>query len=111
MKLPNRVFVDTSFFKALIDERDDFYQDAISISSRFKKNLASAVKLRKLIFGIEGQTEVVRVLAKDEAEAWRWFLNPWKGSFLNSHNRDSAVKNPDNQAGPKNNGENKRNIG
>lgn len=96
------VFVDTSFLKALIDERDDFYSQAISVSEklaenncllittnfvldesytllRVRKNLASAKKLRELMFNPLNRTKIIRVTSIDEAEAWEMFLKPWRG--------------------------------
>ena len=101
MKL-NSIFVDTSFFKAFLDPEDDFNRDALMILKRLavdnplfvttnfildesytllrvRKNLDFAIKLREFIYKDLKGSKVVIVSPEDEAEAWKWFLNPWKG--------------------------------
>lgn len=96
------VFVDTSFFKALLDHRDDFYKEASAISFVLEKNqtklittnyildesytllrvrrgLEMAKKLRELVFSGDRGVQVVRVQAGDEAKGWILFLNNWSG--------------------------------
>lgn len=96
------VFVDTSFFKALLDHRDDFYKEASAISFVLEKNqtklittnyildesytllrvrrgLEMAKKLRELVFSGDRGVQVVRVQACDEAGGWILFLNNWSG--------------------------------
>lgn len=97
-----KVFVDTSFFKALLDVRDDFHKKASAVSFILEKNrtklittnyildeaytllrvrrgLEIAKKLRELVFSGDRNVQVVRVQADDEANAWKLFLNNWSG--------------------------------
>ena len=97
-----RVFVDTSFFKGLLDLEDDFHKkaekvsreleikEAILVTSNFvidesytllrvRCGLDAAKKLRELLFSGGGQIQIIRIQAQDEAKAWEMFLNPWKG--------------------------------
>lgn len=97
-----KVFVDTSFFKALLDVRDDFHKKASAVSFILEKNrtklittnyildeaytllrvrrgLEIAKKLRELVFSGDRNVQIVRVQADDEANAWKLFLNNWSG--------------------------------
>lgn len=96
------VFVDTGFFKALLDPQDDFHKEASTVSFVLEKNqtklitsnyildesytllrvrrgLDVAKKLRELVFSGDRNVQVVRVQADDEANAWKLFLNNWSG--------------------------------
>lgn len=100
MNKPHAVFVDTSFFKGLIDIRDDFHQKAKDIWQRLKEEdtalitsnyvLDESFTLVKLRCGIQIVNEfrdniiksshvlkIMRVTVMDEAKAWKWFLNDW----------------------------------
>lgn len=100
--MKHSVFVDTSFFKALLDVRDDFHKKANDISFVLEKNqtklvttnyildelytllrvrrgLEMAKKLRELVFSGDRSVQVVRIQADDEAKAWSLFLNNWSG--------------------------------
>ena len=35
--MPDSVFIDTGFFKALVDEDDDFYRKAVKTWQKFRK--------------------------------------------------------------------------
>lgn len=95
------VFVDTSFFKAFIDVKDDFHQQALRILAnleasnkklvtsnyildetftviRSKCSLNLAKNFKEALEEFETGLVIVRVLAKDEKEAWEYFLNDWK---------------------------------
>jgi hypothetical protein len=93
------IFIDTSFFKALIDQQDDFYTQAQNIweqlqqhnsqlaSSNYvldetatliraKIGLQTALKFRQTLINSR-QIEIFRVMIDDEAQAWDWFKNDW----------------------------------
>lgn len=96
----NNLFVDTSWYKALVDERDDFNKKAIEqykklrsqesflITTNFiidesltliraKNGLKVALKFRDTIFEMAVNQKIVRVTAIDEKEAWKWFPKNW----------------------------------
>lgn len=100
MNKPNIVFVDTSFFKGLIDAHDDFHQKAKERWLKLKeKNTAlitsnyvldESFTLIRIRCGIKivdqfrddivkssHVIKVMRVTVTDEANAWKWFLNDW----------------------------------
>lgn len=93
------IFVDTAFFKALFDPKDDFYKDAEKIWSNLAlekvkfvtTNFVSdesftLIKLRcgkKMVNDFRHQLaktikiKLIRSLPQDEAAAWDWFLLDW----------------------------------
>lgn len=97
-----QVFIDTSMFKALVDPKDEFYQEANDIWDKLKNQELSLIttnfildetftlirmrcgrllslELRKrLAEGLRG-IKIVRVLALDEKQAWPWFELDWNG--------------------------------
>lgn len=97
----NSIFVDTSFFKALIDVDDDFHPQAVDIWKGIIKNkislittnfildetftlirvrngLAVALEFKdKLAEGLR-RIKLIRVMVQDEANAWNWFSNDWR---------------------------------
>ena len=96
----NTVFVDTSMFKALIDTKDDFHQDARQIWERFTQErirlatsnyifdetltllryrggLPLALRFRELIIDNVQYIKILRVTTSDEANAWEWFVKDW----------------------------------
>jgi len=98
--MKRKIFVDTSFFKSIIDPDDDFHQKADEISQKLGKEvlvvsnfildesytllrvrcgLDMVKKLREYLFSGNQEIKIVRVQVQDEAKAWEWFLNPWKG--------------------------------
>ena len=100
MDKPNPVFVDTSFFKGLVDSGDDFHQQAKHSWQKLKEQdtalitsnyvLDESFTLIKLRCGIEIVSKfrdnitksshvikIMRVTVIDEAQAWKWFLNDW----------------------------------
>lgn len=95
----NKTFIDTSFFKALIDRQDKFHNQANKIWKkleqtnanlvcsnyivdetatliRAKIGLETAFKFRQLLVNSR-KIKICRVLIEDEAEAWEWFKNDW----------------------------------
>lgn len=95
------IFIDSSFFKAYVDGKDDFHKASREISNklvndevelvtsnfiidetftlvRVKCGLEKARDLYKTLKNLDKSLMVVRVLAIDEAEAWKWFWKPWK---------------------------------
>ena len=96
----NLVFIDTSFFKALIDPQDKFYNQALQIMKRLRKddallitsnyildesftllrvkrNLELAKLLRAYLIKSTAAIKIARVTVADEAGAWEWFLKDW----------------------------------
>ena len=96
----NRVFVDTCAFKALMDDRDGFNDDASEIIGnlidrgdelvtsnyvidecmtllRTKCGRKNALKLREFLLDSEPTINIVRVKMSDEAGAWKWFEKDW----------------------------------
>lgn len=105
--ISNSVFIDTSWFKAFIDTKDDFYDLAIkqfkTLSSqntnlittnfvidetltllRVRRGLEHSLKFRDLLVEMINHLKIVRVLSTDEKNAWDWFPKAWsKLSFTN----------------------------
>lgn len=100
MSYKDNVFVDTSAFKALMDERDDFYNEAGMIWQGFlktkvelltsnfildesytllraRRNLETVKLLRSFLIDSEIPIKITRVTARDEVEAWKWFVRDW----------------------------------
>lgn len=96
----NFVFADTSFFKAYIDQQDIFHPQALKILQKLKKTgvilitsnyildeiftllrvkcgLDLAMDFKAVLEEFETDLKIVRVLAKDEASAWEWFVKDW----------------------------------
>ena len=94
------VFVDTSFFKGLLDPHDDFHQKAKKAWQKLKEKnttiitsnyvLDESFTLIRLRCGIKivdqfrddiikssHVMKIMRVTVTDEAGAWKWFLNDW----------------------------------
>lgn len=94
------VFIDTSFFKALLDPKDDFHIQADKIWQllleknialitsnyiidetltlvRFRCGLPVAVKLRNLLHEYSEYLEISRVTLDDDVGAWSWFEKDW----------------------------------
>ncbi|MBI4036553.1 PIN domain-containing protein [Candidatus Daviesbacteria bacterium] len=93
-------FVDTSFFKAIIDPKDKFHQQAKKIEQKVNQQQISLItsnyvldesftlirikcgleivnELRKYLTTISAILKIVRVSVADEAGAWDWFLKDW----------------------------------
>lgn len=98
--MPDSVFIDTGFFKALVDGDDDFNQQAVKIWEklrekkialitsnfvidealtviRIKCRLEKALKFRGLLVDNSHIIRIVRVTLADEAGAWKWFVKDW----------------------------------
>lgn len=93
------IFADTSFFKAFVDEKDDFHEDAVRILMKIEtsnENLLTTnyildetvtlirvkcglEKVRDLKKALEEVQKIIirRVLPVDEKNAWNWFWNDW----------------------------------
>lgn len=94
------VFLDSSFFKGLVDPKDDFYQKAAVIWLKLRDktknlvtsnyivdetltllrsrcNLETALKLRVLLEENSHIIKIVRVTVADEGDAWQWFVKDW----------------------------------
>ncbi len=97
-----KVFLDTSFFKALIDIHDDFHQEAIIIWGEIKNSpmvlmttnfildesftlirvkcgLPISLEFRERLAAGLKRIRILRVITDDEAKAWDWFINNWSG--------------------------------
>lgn len=92
------VFVDSSFFKALIDPKDEFNSKALRVWKGLAKEVVylgtsnyildesfTLIRVKcgykKLLefreFLKEENLKIFRVTVSDEANAWRWFLEDW----------------------------------
>lgn len=94
------VFVDTSWFKAVIDDRDEFHLKAVEqldmliekksllVTSNFitdetftlvrkRGGIDMAKKLYDLIAEFGDGLKIVRVMIGDEKTAWNWFWKDW----------------------------------
>lgn len=104
----NKLLVDTSWFKAFVDKRDDFHQQAVLQFNKIENDKLQLIttnfildesytlirkrvsklesfKFRELISGLTGVLSLVRVTPKDENDAWSWFENDWSDlSFTDS---------------------------
>lgn len=100
MDINKSVFVDTSGFKALIDQDDDFHQSAVKIWHRLQKEntelittnyildetftlirakngLKIALKFKDYLAESAPIITIERVLSVDEAASWQWFVKNW----------------------------------
>lgn len=95
----NIVFLDTSMFKALVDEKDDFHKQAIQIWQRLKQEKTQLVTSNYMLdetftllrkrrgrivvdefrksFLKTNEIKIIRITVADEAGAWKWFLLDW----------------------------------
>jgi uncharacterized protein len=97
------VFIDTSGFKAWVDEKDEFHQMAEKIIKyildsgfvlttsnyildetwtllRAKCGLAKVKLLKKYLLSAQPLVKITRVNIKDESSAWDWFeTKDWSG--------------------------------
>lgn len=96
----NCVFLDSSYFKALIDEKDEFHSQADDILNLFTRNedqlistnyivdetatllrvrcgLNVALKFRSFLAIGTPTIKLIRVIVADDAAAWNWFVNDW----------------------------------
>lgn len=94
------VFIDTSFFKAIIDNKDQFHDQAIRIMDKLKKGysevvtsnfildesftlirikcgLKLALEFRRYLEESSAVLKIIRVTISDEASAWNWFVKDW----------------------------------
>ena len=102
MKNPfEKVYLDSSLFKALVDQDDDFHPQAQKIwhsllSGEFKLITSNYIldetytlirtkcgldkvrKLRIILSEYADKVSLMRVTVQDEAQAWTWFWNDWK---------------------------------
>ncbi|MBI4991010.1 PIN domain-containing protein [Candidatus Gottesmanbacteria bacterium] len=98
--MAEEIFLDSSFFKGLIDQDDDFHNRAESIWKNLKINsfrlvttnyildetftlvrvkcgLEKVKKLRNVLSEHADKILVTRVTENDDARAWDWFFNDW----------------------------------
>lgn len=96
----SEIFVDTSMFKALIDEKDEFHTQSMSIWKSLKEEsvglvtsnyildetftlvrarlgIAVVKRLRDTFLSSSHILKIIRVTIQDEADAWKWFVLPW----------------------------------
>lgn len=97
--LKSPIFIDSSMFKALVDEQDEFHQKAVISWTRFREDNSQLItsnyildeiftlirkrrgrntvdNFRKSLAG-DLAVKIFRVITADEATAWNWFLNDW----------------------------------
>lgn len=98
--MKEKVFVDTSAWKAMVDADDDFHEQAKNIFPNLKKKsvilvtsnfildetftlvrqrcgLIIVLKLRDLFALSTGELIIDRITFSDEARAWKWFEKDW----------------------------------
>jgi len=98
----HEIFVDTSFFKAIADPKDDFHEDALNIFDRLTEEKTTLItsnfildetytlirkrcgieKVRQFTLALEEfeiGLEIIRVKPIDEQKAWDWFWKDWSG--------------------------------
>lgn len=94
------IFTDTSFFKAIVDPKDDFYKQAKKILKNLQKEKATLItsnyvldesftliklrcgremvdRFRKDLSESSLVITIMRITVADEAKAWDWFLKDW----------------------------------
>lgn len=94
------IFIDSSYFKAVIDAKDEFYKNAKSIWGKISKSqnilitsnyiLDESFTLIRIRCGIKmlqefrdwlaesgNEIKISRVTISDEAKAWDWILEDW----------------------------------
>lgn len=97
----NKVFLDTGWFKGIIDKTDDHHVRAKNIFRQFKKDktglltsnfvvaetftlvrkscgLYWARKLNELMTSLKSSLEIERVTGEDEGRVWDWFWYDWR---------------------------------
>lgn len=96
----NQVFIDTSMFFALVNEKDQFHNSAVAIWEKLKTSNAvlttsnyildeifTLIRIRRGLEVVDKfrqslanqyKVKVMRVTVSDEARAWDYFLNNWK---------------------------------
>lgn len=95
------VFLDSSFFKAFVDSKDDFHKKSLKVLDKLRKDkynlvtsnfivdetftlvrvrcgLERARKLNEILKEYSGEIKIYRVLVSDESGAWFWFWKPWR---------------------------------
>lgn len=111
----SRVFLDTSYLKALLDVQDDFHQKAVVIWRRLEKQrvqfvitnfvldesytlirkrcgLEVARILRSRLIEDWRSVKIIRVTIQDEADAWNWFQKDWSELSFTDCTSFSAMK-------------------
>lgn len=98
--MSNRIFVDTSWYKAFLDQKDNFFSLAIDQYKKIKSEeivfvttnfvidetltlirircgLQLALKFRDMLSEMDSVLQIARVLPEDEENAWKWFPKDW----------------------------------
>jgi len=96
----NRIFVDTSFFKGLVDQEDDFHSDSLNILTKLQSGsyelissnyildetytlLRTHCELKDAVDFHDGlgsgllNVSLFRIEIDDEILAWKLFNEPW----------------------------------
>ena len=96
------VFVDTSWLKALLDEKDEFHKKALKVLSKIKEasyslittnyildesftlvrvrcGVERALQLRDKLAEMVEVLKIVRITSSDDVDAWEWFVKDWTG--------------------------------
>ena len=95
-----KVFIDTSFFKALVDPKDDFHPEALRIWETLRRKevnfvtsnyildevftllrarcgIKTVLEFKKIIAQSASIIKIVRITVADEILAWEWFDKDW----------------------------------
>lgn len=101
-KIKGALFIDTSAFKALIDDADEFHQKALTIWEtqhalnrqlvtsnyildesftllRKRRGFSTVDQFREILHQSADSIYIARVMVEDEAAAWEWFAKDWSG--------------------------------
>ncbi len=95
------IFLDTSYFKAWIDDKDEFHDQALNLLERLeveseielitsnyvvdetftllrvKSGVEMAKKFYQFLQEKGSEIDMVRVTIEDERKVWEWFWNKW----------------------------------
>lgn len=103
----NQVFVDTSMFFALVNDKDQFHKSAVSIWEKLKNTNTvlitsnyilnetfALIRSRRGVKIVDDfrksltnqyEIKIIRITVTDEANAWEYFLKDWSNlSFTDS---------------------------
>ncbi len=98
----DKIYLDTSGLKALLDINDDFHEQAVEIWKKLQQegvqlilsnyilnetltllrircNLETTLKVRQLVLESSSAVRLIRITSEDEQDAWEWFEQDLSG--------------------------------
>lgn len=98
--MDSKLFVDTSWFKAFSDPKDDFHKSATDQYKIIKEDniklittnyildesytlirkrvgYQSAMDFNEMLASLVGTLKLIRIIPQDEFKAWEWFKKDW----------------------------------